>query len=103
MYGLARSPSGVPRPIRSRNISPVEMCGTPRRLAIILACVPLPAPGGPIKIRARPNRRPLAPWPLCSAISAAPQLALLHKALVIAHHELRFDLLHGVHGHTDND
>ena len=61
MMGLALRPSGVPRPTCSRNMSPVERCGTPYRCAICWACVPLPAPGGPSRITARPRPwRPLA-------------------------------------------
>jgi hypothetical protein len=28
-------------------MSPVDSCGTAKRLAILVACVPFPAPGGP--------------------------------------------------------
>jgi len=38
-----------------------------KTFAMALACVPLPAPGGPIKIRARPNLSPLTPGPMESA------------------------------------
>src|SRR3970040_930535 len=83
-------------------MSRVERCGTPCTLATCMACVPFPAPGGPRKISAR-----LVP---CDAMTAPPQLsaataqpALLHKTFVMAHDELRLDLLHGVHGHADDD
>ena len=32
----------------ARKMSPVEMAGTPSRSQIRAACVPLPAPGGPM-------------------------------------------------------
>ena len=50
------------------------------------ACVPLPAPGGPKRIRSRAT-------------------GLLQEALVVAHHELRLHLPHGVerHAHDDQD
>src|SRR5579872_2597583 len=38
-----------------------------------------------------------------SGISPAPQLSFLDEALVIAHHELGFDLLNRIHGHADHD
>ncbi len=41
----------------SRNISPVEMWGMPRACFTMVACVPLPAPGGPIMRSRRPIRR----------------------------------------------
>src|SRR5262249_5453273 len=40
--------SGVPARCASRSMSPVEICGTPKRSPSRRACVPLPAPGGPI-------------------------------------------------------
>src|ERR1700730_5057730 len=46
---------------------------------------------------ARPS--PLAATP-ASGISPAPQLSFLDEALVVAHHELRFDLLDRIHGHA---
>src|SRR5579864_8079787 len=104
MMALARKPSGVPRLACSRNISPVEIWGTPYSWAICLACVPLPAPGGPKKITARPS--PFAASRAstgASGISPAPQLSFLDEALVIAHDQLRFDLLNGIHGHADHD
>ena len=39
-----------------------------------------------------------------TAITATtPQLALSHKSFVVAHHQLRFDLLHRIHGHAHHD
>ena len=48
MYRSASQPSTVPARRASRKMSPVEMCGTPRRSWSSFACVPLPAPGGPM-------------------------------------------------------
>src|ERR1700733_5752599 len=79
-------------------MSPVERCGTPKYLATCLACVPLPAPGGPRKITARPSV-----WRCTSSIPAAPQLSFLDEALVIAHHQLCLDLLHSIHGHAHHN
>jgi hypothetical protein len=43
----AACPIGVPLCRASRNMSPVEICGTPKASCSKRACVPLPAPGGP--------------------------------------------------------
>src|SRR6266851_1267063 len=102
MIGLASSPSGVPRPTWSRNMSPVERCGTPKRRAISFDWVPLPAPGGPTKITARPS---VAAGPTAAGlrVAAATHPPLFRKAFVMPHHELRFNLLNRVHRHTDHD
>ena len=47
------------------------------------ACVPFPAPGGPSRTRL--------------------QLGSLEEALVVAHHQLRLELLHRVERHADHD
>src|SRR5690606_9233693 len=39
----------VPCFIASRKASPVEMCGIPNCSTMCSACVPFPAPGGPMK------------------------------------------------------
>ena len=51
MIALASSPSGVPSRTAARSMSPVAMWARPRSDAMRAACVPLPAPGGPIRIR----------------------------------------------------
>src|SRR5579863_9289103 len=66
------------------------------------ACVPLPAPGGPSNMTARPNP-PEPPAPPRSAVPAATQLPLLYKALIVAHHELGLDLLDCIHRYSDHD
>ena len=48
---LRRLPSSVPCATASRNMSPVETCAGPSRSAMSFACVPLPVPGGPSRIR----------------------------------------------------
>src|SRR5215471_14221616 len=47
---LAASPSGVPAFTAARSMSPVEICGMPNASLMNVACVPLPAPGGPRRI-----------------------------------------------------
>src|SRR6476646_2339206 len=81
---FASSPSGVPSRTAARSMSPVAMCARLRSAATREAWVPLPAPGGPIKIRS-------------SAIG------LLEEALVGAHRELRLDLPHRVDGNAHDD
>src|SRR5919107_4311791 len=77
-------------------MSPVETAGTPKWVATTLACVPLPAPGGPMRIRRTPppprrRRRP-------ADRSASPE-----EPLVVALLELALDLLHRVEGDADHD
>src|SRR3954452_5204115 len=62
-------------------MSPVEMAGTPKWSATTLAWVPLPAPGGPIRI---------------SLMSA-------EESFVVALLELGLDLLHRVERDADHD
>jgi hypothetical protein len=47
MSPFAFIPSSLPALIAARSMSPVEICGMPYFLQMKLACVPLPAPGGP--------------------------------------------------------
>jgi hypothetical protein len=79
----------------------VERCGTPSCLAIRLAWVPFPAPGGPKKINARLSA--ILTAEMLSLIATATNSALAYKAVVIPHHQLGLELLHRVHGHTDHD
>src|SRR2546430_2334956 len=51
MTFFAASPSGVPAFTAARSMSPVEICGMPNFSRMKAACVPLPAPGGPKRIR----------------------------------------------------
>src|SRR5580704_4752701 len=49
-----------------------------------------------------PSAAPFSARPT-SGIAPAPQLTFLDKAFVIAHDELRFDLLHGIHRHAHDN
>ena len=51
MIALALRPISVPAFTAARSMSPVESWMSPCLAAISLACVPLPAPGGPSRIR----------------------------------------------------
>src|SRR5579875_1727288 len=83
-YSWALRPRSVPARTASRNMSPVEMCGSPWRVRKISAWVPFPAPGGPMKI---------------SRIEDPS----LHEALVVPHQDVGLDLLHGLEGDPDDD
>src|SRR6185369_13510437 len=91
MIGAACRPSSVPSATASRSMSPVEICGIACTSASRFAWVPLPLPGGPMKmIRNRLS-------------STSADASALHESVVVAHDELRLDLLDRVHGHTDDD
>ena len=51
MTFLAAMPSGVPALTAARSMSPVEICGMPNFSLMKVAWVPLPAPGGPRRIK----------------------------------------------------
>src|SRR5215469_16086620 len=85
MYSPARRPISVSARTAARNMSPVEMCGTPWRMWNSSACVPLPAPGGPMKT---------------AFICPGPSL---HEAFVVAHQHVRLDLLHRLERYADDD
>src|SRR4051794_10639068 len=85
MYSLAFLPSSVSLSLCSRRRSPVPMYGSPKSSRRRAAWVPLPAPGGPRRIK------------LSSLI------ALLQEAFVITHHQLRLELLHRVQRDADDD
>ena len=77
-----RGRAAVPDSRRPRNRSPVATCGSPSRSARTGACVPLPAPGPPRS----------------TSTHASPD-----EAFVVAHHQLRLDLLHGFDHDADHD
>src|SRR6266404_8718140 len=63
-------------------MSPVAMCGMPKRSRSMFACVPLPLPGAPYRRRF---------------------IELPDEAAVLAHDELRLQLFHRVQGDADDD
>src|SRR5580704_15652069 len=107
MIGLAFTPSGVSAATCSRSMSPVERCGTEYLPASFFACVPFPAPGGPSKITARLSssggRLSGTTGLVAMFLPTAAQPALPCKSFVVAHDQLRFELLHSVHGYTHDD
>src|SRR5580704_4600392 len=96
-------------------MSPVEMWGMAKSSRRRSAWVPLPAPGGPRRIRfnsdttrgslsAHAHRVPAV---AVFVQSHAPELTgtelLLQETLVAAHHQLRLELLHGFQRNPDHD
>src|SRR5690606_20132507 len=73
MTFFAASPRGVPALTAALSMSPVEICGIPNLFLMTVACVPLPAPGGPKRI----NRMS---FPACAV------LHLIRPVCRMAHH-----------------
>src|SRR5882724_6613588 len=86
-------PSSVPAAIAALSMSPVDNCGSRQSPCRILAWVPLPAPGGPNRIRfiARLFR------------PGAFESRLLDKTLILLGDEMALNLRNSVHGHADHD
>src|SRR5579862_590419 len=81
---------------------------------MILACVPLPAPGGPSRMMGPISRSESIECPTTTgALSQMSQLrpgaaaantaTAGRKSFVVTHHQLRFDLRHGIHRNTHHD
>src|SRR4051812_31584702 len=106
MCSLACRPSSVPSATAARRMLPVAKYGRPKSSVRRSAWVPLPAPGGPTRMRLSSDTRAIEdsvgtgrrkrPAPGRSGI-------LLQEAFVVAHHQLGFELLHRVEGHPDDD
>src|SRR6266511_670066 len=90
-------PSAVPARAAVRKRSPVAMCGTPRRSRRACAWVPLPAPGAPSS-----TTTVIAVAGGSSLRSPSPATSP-NEALVVAHHQLRLDLLHGLDDDRHDD
>jgi len=104
IMGCARCPSEVPCATCSRSMSPVERCGAENLRASSFACVPFPAPEGREKLLHGPAFRAEArPESLGRLLYRRPRNRPFRAILVIAHDQLRFKLLNGVHRDTDND
>src|SRR4051794_12553400 len=88
MKAFASVPSAVPSLTCARSMSPVARYGRSKSRRRRSAWVPLPAPGGPMRMRFS---------------SAMKGENLLQEAFVVPHHELRLELLHGVERHADHD
>src|SRR5690348_4020408 len=102
-------------------MSPVEICGMPKRATRNLAWVPLPEPGGPKRMTALPANGPgpedfaatdevlastkCLPQPAASDRAPAPSdtTGARGEAFVMTHDELGFDLVDSVHGYAHYD
>src|SRR5690348_7574412 len=86
-------------------MSPVAICGMPKWARSTFACVPLPEPGAPYRRRFNRTAPPAAspPPPHCVGRTTSP--SSLDEASVLAHDQLRLQLLHGVErdAHDDQD
>src|SRR4051794_25957646 len=93
MTDLALTPNSVPAATAARSMSPVEMWGTTKCWARRMAWVPLPAPCRPSMTRRTPS--------VMALLGRALGLGLgVQEPLVVAHHQLPVDLLHGLDGHA---
>src|SRR5213078_3282880 len=92
MIALTRWASGLSEATARRSMSPVASCTSPCFSSRRFACVPLPAPGGPSRIRFIPDSSP-----------APPEPRLLDQPLILMGQKVRVDLRHGVHRHADDD
>src|SRR5436189_1976692 len=84
-------------------MSPVAMCGTLKSSRRRSAWVPLPAPGGPSRMRFISDTT-AADYPAGEGLEGgARSRALLQEALVTSHHQLRLQLLHRFQRDPDDD
>ena len=94
-----RRPSSSPRESAPAACRRSRYAGTPGTASSSFACVPLPEPGAP-------NRYEPA-FTGATAQNSAPPAANparpRRKAFIVAHDQLRFDLVDRVHGHTHHD
>src|SRR3954451_18387089 len=89
MKVLACLPRSVPSLTAARSMSPVDRYRRGKSWRRRLAWVPFPAPGGPSRMR--------------FSSDTDPRDYLFQEAFVVAHHQLRLELLHRVQGHADHD
>src|ERR1700710_1086471 len=85
---------------------PVAMYGRLKSSVRRSAWVPLPAPGGPTRMRlsSLDIRRSETTAPgTATARAVGLRTTLFEEALVVAHHQLRLELLHRVQGDADDD
>src|SRR3954447_6818085 len=106
MYSLACLPRSVPSLTAWRSMSPVATYASEKSSWRRSAWVPFPAPGGPSRMRlssdiVRGNRNTPRSPAATRTRGRAPYL--LQEALVVAHHQLRLELLHRVEGDAHDD
>src|SRR5947209_16411443 len=93
MIAFTRRPSSVPEAVAARSMSPVASWMRPCFCSRRFAWVPLPAPGGPNRIR---FIGPGSPAP-------AAQPRFLDQPLILVCQQVRMDLRHRVHRDADHD
>src|SRR3954447_18790176 len=106
MYPLACLPRSVCSLTARRSMSPVATYASGKSSWRRSAWVPLPAPGGPSRMRLSSDivrgKRNMPRSPAATRTRGrAPYL--LQEALVVAHHQLRLELLHRVQGDAHDD
>src|SRR4051794_1810728 len=106
MYSFACLPRSVCSLTALRSMSPVATYARGKSSWRRSAWVPLPAPGGPSRMRLssdidrKGSRRPAL---AVGEAGRARAPYLLQEALVVAHHQLGLELLHRVEGHAHDD
>src|ERR1700676_2288616 len=97
MIALTLWPRVLPEATAARSMSPVARCTRPCVCSSRFACVPLPAPGGPSRIKfiGSGSSRKSSP--------AAPQLCPFDQPLVLVGEQVRVNLRHGIHRDADDD
>src|SRR6185503_20194229 len=88
MTASTSRPISLPLATSARRRSPDASTGTPRLAASAGAWVPLPAPGAPSRM---------------ATVIDVPESALADEPFVVAHHQLRLDLLHRLDDDGDHD
>src|SRR5690606_16420329 len=98
MIALALSPTGVCAATAARSMSPVESWRMPCFSTSRAAWVPLPAPGGPSRIRfiVLPCRRRTSAQPTF-------EFRLLDQVAILMGQQMRLDLADRVDRHVDHD
>src|ERR1700761_1326903 len=98
-------PRSSPASMCVRNMSPVEICGPLMQCFNNFAWVPFPEPGEPNRIMAGTGE--LRVFSLnrldCAAAPAANTAGARREPFVMAHDELRLDLIDGVHCDPNHD
>src|SRR6202011_2770316 len=84
-------------------MSPVAMCGMPNRVRSMFAWVPFPLPGAPYSNRFIERPHPETASGFRPPHTVGREIYSSDEAAVLAHDQLRLQLLHGVESHADHD
>src|SRR5690606_1202531 len=102
MIACALRPISVPAATAARSMLPVESWTMPRSSTRRLACVPLPAPGGPSRMMFM-SASPCFGRARLAAHPRALQLRLLDEVTILVCHQVALDLGDRVHRDVDDD